>query len=72
MKYFWFGLLILFLINDFISHLSIKKDINREFNLLINMSLLDATTAKVITPEQEKQIEEIFDANAKRLGYVNK
>lgn len=68
MKFFWFLVISLFLIHDFIHHLSIRKDINREFNLLINMSLLDATTASVITPEQEKEIEEIFDINAKRLS----
>lgn len=49
----------------------IRREISYEYTLLLNMSLLDAMSSKVITPEQEKKLEEILDENAKRLDIKN-
>lgn len=68
MKFFCFVFIILLIASHISSRVMIRREISSEYTLLLNMSLLDAMSSKVITPEQEKKIEEILDENAKRLN----
>lgn len=67
MKFFCAVFIILLIVSHISSRVMIRREISYEYTLLLNMSLLDAMSSKVITPEQEKKLEEILDENAKRL-----
>ena len=71
MKFFCAVFIILLIASHISSRVMIRREVSCEYTLLLNMSLLDAMSSKVITPEQEKKLEEILDENAKRLDLKN-
>lgn len=67
MKFFCVVFIILLIASHISSRVMIRREVSCGYTLLLNMSLLDAMSSKVITPEQEKKLEEILDENARRL-----